>query len=107
MTFEELQSQVGQWHRKTFSPDCINTRLGLKLVEEAKEFLLMADLTAVPNTDAMEEAADCLIVLMAWAERNNADLIGAAAAKLEILKGRDQKARDAERGIIEPTSDKS
>ena len=91
MTLEDLIAEVTGWHYSHFGTANIDLALAKKLVEEASEF-------RVSRTP--EEAADVLIVLCAWAGRHNVDLLEAARIKLEIVKGRDQIARDKERGIL-------
>ena len=85
MSFQKLQKEIGDWHIETFGPGDMNKRLARKLLEESAEFM-------VARND--EEAADVLIVLMAWAERNKKDLLEVVRAKFEVVRGRDQKSRD-------------
>ncbi len=82
---KELQKQIGEWHIEEFGEYFSNKALAKKLLEEAAEFMV----ERVP-----EEAADILILLMAWAHRNNVDLIKEAVKKFEIVKNRNQKERD-------------
>jgi hypothetical protein len=93
MEFKTLQEAIGEWHLRTFDSVNINRRMALKLVEEAREF---SDSSGMDKT----EAADCLIILMAWAKRNDVDIIQAAADKFQIVIQRDQVARDKERGLF-------
>ena len=82
--FYYLTRRVGEWHVKEFG-ECSNKRICRKLLEESAEFM-------VDKTE--EEAADVLIMLMAWAHRNNVDLLQAARKKFEVVRHRDQAARD-------------
>lgn len=94
MTIENLQAQVGTWHIATFG-ECSNKRIARKLLEEAAEFMVEQSSTThqCMQADPTEEAADVLIVLMAWAHRNRVNLVELVAAKLEIIKTRDMKER--------------
>lgn len=91
MTFEELVSEVKEWHVSHFGTTNLNMAIAKKLVEEASEF-------RVSRTP--EEAADVLIVLCAWAGRNGIDLLEEAHKKLAIVKDRNQIERDKVRGIL-------
>ena len=87
----ELQDQVAEWHRATFPEDGIIDRLKQKLSEEYCEF-------RQTSCSEPEEAADVVIVLLALADRRGWDLEQAVKSKLEIVKRRDQFARDRARG---------
>lgn len=91
MTFDELVTEVTDWHLSHFGTADINLAIAKKLVEESSEFRV---------TRTTEEAADVLIVLCAWAGRNGVDLIEAAQMKLGIVRERNQIERDKERGIL-------
>lgn len=96
MTLTDGVAAVGAWHRETFGEhDPAEHRKALddKLDEELVEY--RADRTG-------EELADLQILLLAIAAREEIDLEAEVIAKFEILKGRDQKARDRERGIAIP-----
>lgn len=82
--------QVARWHATTF-PLAPQAAPALKLVEEARELVY---------TPSPEEAADCLICLLAWLPLNAltlADLVAAAEAKLEVLRSREWVTDD--RGV--------
>jgi phosphoribosyl-ATP pyrophosphohydrolase len=83
--FQYLQSEIGEWHIKEFG-DVPGKRIARKALEEAAEFMVARN---------AEEAADVVIVLMAWAHRNGVDLASAIVEKFAIVKARDQKAREA------------
>lgn len=91
--FAQTQKDVGAWHEKTFTPDDIEWRLAEKLCEEAGEFKNAVGCYGKHETVA-EEAADCMIVLMAWAHRNDVDLLAAVRRKFAIVQQRDQGARE-------------
>lgn len=88
----KFQEQIGKWHRSTFGNQNIGRRLLAKFREESSEFL------SCPLPD---EAADCVIVLFAYADRQGFDLMKAVEAKFKIVKARGstQIERDKERGI--------
>lgn len=97
-TLDILIREVTAWHVDHFGRQPMHGPLARKLVEEAGEF---AEWAEIGQEDiALDEAADVLIVLCAWAGRHDLDLLGAARKKLAIVKERDQIARDKERGII-------
>lgn len=85
-----FQAQIGKWHRATFGEN-VSRALYQKAQEELAEFL------ANPSE---EEAADVFIVLLAMADRQGWDLMLAVADKFQIVTRRDQRARDAARGIV-------
>lgn len=85
---KDLQARVGEWHVATFG-ECSNKRIKRKLLEEAAEFMVAGDIV-----ESMDEAGDVLIVLMAWAERNNVDLLKAAEMKFVVVKSRNQGERE-------------
>lgn len=84
-----IQTRIGMWHRRTF-PNCSQLAIEAKFAEEADEFT---------NHPSGEEAADVVIVVMAWCEMNGVDLYEAVLAKFEKIQSRDQLSRDIERGI--------
>ena len=81
---KSLQAGVGRWHIATFG-ECSNKRIARKLLEEAAEFMVEQ---SAPNPEK-KEAADVLIALMAWAHRNEVDLVSLAAEKFEEVRNRD------------------
>ncbi len=96
----KAQEEIGAWHLATFG-ECSNKRIARKLLEEAAEFMCAVDvvhcLTGGANANLTErawEAADIMIVLMAWAHRNGVDLEAAAREKFEIVKSRKQEERE-------------
>jgi phosphoribosyl-ATP pyrophosphohydrolase len=105
-TLDDLIRDVTVWHRDHFGHAPMDWPLAQKLAEEAIEFKTAVGSMA-PFTEWTEEAADVLIVLCAWAGRNGVDLLDVAYRKLEIVKGRNQMARDAERGITRDPADVS
>ena len=88
-TLEALQAAVGRWHWSMFGTYG-NKRIARKVLEEAAEFMVEQS----AENPEKKEAADVLIGLMAWAHRNDVDLVALAAEKFEIVKGRNQKERD-------------
>lgn len=88
-TLDQLQFRVGLWQRGTFPGVNDDMRMA-KLAEEFGE--LLADPTNA------EEMADVFLVLLSQAEAHGVNLLAAAEAKFEIVRNRDQRARDAERG---------
>lgn len=95
-SLECLQTEVGLWHTEVFGMEPINKRIGRKLLEESAEFMvaLTASRSGCVSLQSELEAGDVLICLMAWEYRNDVDLINAARCKFEIVRSRDQKARD-------------
>jgi phosphoribosyl-ATP pyrophosphohydrolase len=94
MTIEALQAEIGLWHRETFGEDCRISRILQKFEEEADELLLHGNTLS-------EEAADCMIVLLALCDRIGVSAQDCIRTKLDVVKVRDQAARDRERGIPE------
>lgn len=96
MSIEELQQSIGEWHEKTYG-DCPQPRIALKVLEESAELYAAVKL---PNNSLWEtlEAADVLIALLALSHRGNMNLMRMAEEKFELVKKRDQKQRDIERG---------
>lgn len=97
---ESMQVEIGCWHLATF-PEASNKRIARKLLEESAEFMVAVSETAISElpTDATikqrrEEAADVLMVLMAWAHRNDVDLLAEVRRKFEIVRKRDQASRE-------------
>lgn len=87
---KDLQQAIGTWHVETFGPIRSGYLLA-KLREEFEEFM------AAPSP---EEAADIVICLMALMHRAGFDLQTAIEEKFEIVRSRDQKKRDEERGLF-------
>ena len=98
MTLEDLVQEVTEWHYQEYGTKTMDKPIGNKLREEACEF---RDEVCLENKErAKVEAADCLILLCAWAGRNGIDLIAEARKKFDIVRNRNQRQRDIERGII-------
>lgn len=88
-----IQAIIGRWHVECFGALGDQEACVRKFAEEAAEF------AANPSG---EEAADCVIVLLAWAHRQGIDLMGAVRTKFDIVRQRDQLARDIAKGIVRP-----
>lgn len=90
-----IGERIGKWHLETFGA-CSNKRIARKLLEECAEFMVAQSYPGTPqaNQHRAEEAADVLMVLIAWAHRNQVDLLAEVEKKFNIVKNRDQKARD-------------
>jgi ParB-like chromosome segregation protein Spo0J len=73
--WEEFADFVVQWGQKTF-PDATPDSVTSHLLEEARE------LDADP--DAMDEAADCLLLLIQLADRQGKSLFEAARRKMQV-----------------------
>ena len=87
-----LTETVGRWHCDTFDLARCNKPLARKLLEESAEFMVAQ--TVVGATDeAKAEAADVLIVLLAWDHRNGVNLVHEVAEKFAVVKTRNQVAR--------------
>lgn len=94
MSLSELQQMVGEWHVSQFDADCPLTRLFRKLREEHNE------LQDAEDHEEAAESADVLICLLAIAHRRGFDLDKVVTDKFEIVRNRDQRKRDEERGIL-------
>lgn len=99
MTIHNYQRAIGDWHIETFGKEVSANRMARKWDEESTE-LANAILANADKSDIGEEIADCFIMLCAIADRNGIRFSDAVAAKFDIVKSRDQLARDRERGIL-------
>ena len=96
---KEHQDMIGNWHVTTYGREPMSaTRMVDKWKEEARE--LLDELRNGTRTEKIhEEMADCAILLLAMAHREGVELESLITAKFDIVRNRDQKARDIERGI--------
>jgi NTP pyrophosphatase (non-canonical NTP hydrolase) len=97
--FDDLVADVTEWHIETFGPYTPWKALAAKLREEAGELADVMEQWEGMCGEVAEESADVQMILCAIAGRNDIDQIAETRKKLEIVKGRDQLARDRERGI--------
>jgi NTP pyrophosphatase (non-canonical NTP hydrolase) len=93
--FDQAQTAVGAWHRRTFGAHVPPAWLGLALAEEAGEVCrALLDNAGAPRRSGRHpgtvaaEAADVLIVLLALADRCGIDLEAAFDAKFAVVTKR-------------------
>lgn len=85
-TLDEVQAEIGAWQDATFPNGTIAGAIA-HLEEEIKEFAV---------SGSAEEAADCLLLLIACANKLGISLAAAVEAKMVINRGRQWDA--GERG---------
>lgn len=95
--FDTFQHEVGLWARKTFPG---STDMA-KLKHLQKE---VVELMEAHGDRRKEEAADCLLILMHFAEAHGFSLLGAARDKHEINRKRRWGKPDKD-GVIEHIRD--
>ena len=86
----ETQASIGQWREDTFGP-IIGHALDGRVADEMKEMgeALIAHLSdAAPDYTVMEEMADVLITMFAWAEHHGLDLLEHVDKKMAINRAR-------------------
>ena len=97
---KDLQKQITDWHLKEFGEGGKKSTIALKTLdkieEEYQEFLG----TLQGTLEEAEEIADIIIVLLAYAGRMDYDMDAEVRRKFEIVKNRDQRQRDEDRGLI-------
>lgn len=109
MTLSELQAEVGAWHRGIY-PEAeyrhgkICGMIVAKLIEEARELEAVDELgiDAKGYSSVELEAADVLICLLAYCDRQGIDLLSEAEkkfAKVKLKTPEIQRERDRQRGI--------
>ena len=91
MSLTEMQWVFGEWHIQHFGPRGDSAAIERKFKEEASEFM---------SCPSIEEAADTVLVLLAWSHRNGYDLDSAVHSKMRRVMERDQLARDDTKGGI-------
>ncbi len=92
--------EVTEWHEATYGRATPWKALAAKLREEVGELTDVMDHWEAMCGEIIEESADILILLCAVLGRHEIDLMAKAREKFEIVKGRDQVARDKVRGIL-------
>lgn len=90
-----LQKEVGNWANRIFSKGQTTTGIINHLIKEVCE---------LRDSDAPDEAADCLLLLFQHAHENGYDLLGEAKKKHEINLKRKWGKPD-EYGVIEHIHD--
>lgn len=101
---DRVQRQVGEWGNRTF-PQATNESIVRHLADEAGELLtVVADqrepLLLTEEQDLAEEAADCLLLLLHLAHRNEFSLFDVAAAKFAVNVGRHWQTERNDRGYF-------
>ncbi len=98
-TLEELQKEVGEWHRKTFGDNekCSLKRIGRKLLEESAEAYNECAVGDDPPMIATE-CADVLIAVLAIYSRLGLSAQYYVAHKFEVVKARKYSGTDLNQG---------
>lgn len=96
---QHLVNDVTEWHRSEFGSFLNWKAAAAKLREEANELADIMESWEGVCLEFFQEMADVQLVLCAIAGKTGTDLEEEARKKLEIVRNRDQKARDRQRGI--------
>lgn len=96
---DELLKEVAAWHVRVFGHPCNQKRTVIKLLEEASE--VHASVRAGVHGTINNELVDVGLVLMSLltATLEDGDFLEGIRHKMREVEQRDQKRRDAERGI--------
>jgi NTP pyrophosphatase (non-canonical NTP hydrolase) len=94
---DSFQSEVGRWAERTFAQSTPGSVVA-HLRREVEE--LGAATMLGPFEDEMNEAADCLLLLLHLAHKRRFSLLGAAQRKFEEIQERQWGEPDAE-GVVE------
>jgi NTP pyrophosphatase (non-canonical NTP hydrolase) len=87
MKMREDQKSISRWAEETFGSASSNARVAARANEEMAE--LLRHLTSDDNhQEAVEEAADIIIVLYRLAERMGKDLHAEIDRKMKVNRGR-------------------
>ena len=97
---KDLQAEILNWHVATFGEGAIGSEIADRTLEKLEEEYSELWLTHPGSSDEAEEIADIIIVLLAYAGRMGHDMDAEIRRKFDVVKNRDQRQRDKERGLI-------
>lgn len=84
-TLDQYQSEIGAWGDATFPKSTVGS-VAVHFEEEAAEF--MDSLRLGDHDGALEEAADCFLMLLHFAHKSGFSLFEAAECKMAINRAR-------------------
>ena len=97
---KDLQKEILDWHLKEFGEGAKKSTIAIKTLdkieEEYQEFLE----TLQGTLEEAEEIADIFIALLAYSGRMGYDMDAEIRRKFEIVKNRNQRQRDEDRGLL-------